>query len=97
MRGGISVSTAEAEPRLHLQLCSPVSSVFVFSAFALLCLLKAVFVLAEKRYTWGGPGSSTDTVDPNTENGEEVEAAAVSSMCLASILGNLFPACVCHF
>lgn len=52
----------------------------VSSAFVLLCLLKAVVVLAETSYTWGGPGSSTDTVDPNTENGEEFEMVTVSSM-----------------
>lgn len=49
---------------------------FVFSAFVLLCLLKAAFVLAEKRYTWGGPGTSAEAVDPNTENGEELETVA---------------------
>lgn len=74
MRGGMNHEKAEA--RLHAQLDSPASSVFAFSAVALACLLKAVFVLADKSYTWGGPGSSTDTVDPNTENGEEEVAIA---------------------
>lgn len=41
-----------------------------FPAIVLLCLLKGVFLQADKNYTWGGPGGSTDT-DPNTANGEE--------------------------
>lgn len=63
---------------IHLLLLL-VSSAFFF----LLCLLKAVVVLADTGYTWGGPGSGTDTVDPNTENGEEFDMVTVSSMCSA--------------
>lgn len=40
-------------------------------AIVLLCLLKGVSVQADKDYTWGGPGGSTDT-DPNTANGESL-------------------------
>lgn len=39
-----------------------------------MCLLKAVFVQAENNYSWGGPGTNTDS-DPTTEKGEKFEIA----------------------
>lgn len=44
---------------------------FFFPAVLLLCLLDAAFARAND-YSWGGPGPSTDRVDPNTENGEQL-------------------------
>lgn len=72
MRGEISGSTGQVG-QSHVYICSFIHLFlsFVFSAFVLACLLKAVLVLAEKSYTWGGPDTSADAVDPNTENGQK--------------------------